>query len=106
MPEYLVVISDMEFDRAASGKTAHEDMRAQFNSAGYEAPKVIWWNVQSRHDDNIPVSFNTSGTALVSGFSPSVASSILSGKTVTPWDMMIQVIMNPRYDTDIVKRAA
>lgn len=97
MPEYLIVLSDMEFDQAASGKTAYEDYRVRFEAAGYTAPKVIWWNIQSRQDQ-APVKFNQQGAALVSGFSPSIVKNILSGEGIDPYTMMLRVIMDPRYD--------
>lgn len=104
MPEFLVIFSDMEFDSAASGKTAYQDYVDKFSAAGYTAPKIVWWNITSRHD-NVPVKFNQQGAALVSGFSPSLAKSILSGEGISPVDMMMRVIMDPRYDLDMVKAA-
>jgi len=99
MPEYIIVFSDMEFDRAdrTGGETASEDMEIQFSSAGYRVPKVVWWNIQSRQD-NVPVSFNKNGAALVSGFSPSLAKNIMSGESINPTEMMLKVIMDERYD--------
>lgn len=105
MPEYLIVFSDMEFDAAASGKTAYQDYLDKFENAGYRAPKIIWWNIQSRHD-NVPVKFNTQGAALVSGFSPSLAKNIMSGESINPVKMMLDTIMDPRYDLDIVQNRA
>lgn len=98
MPEYLVVMSDMEFDTAADGKTAMADYSDQFEAAGYRAPKIVWWNIQSRSDKNVPVRFDRSGTALVSGFSPSIAKNIMAGKDINPVNMMLNTIMDPRYD--------
>jgi len=105
MPKSLVIFSDMEFDRVGKGlsynnssrETTYEAAKTMFEEYGYETPNIIWWNIQSRQD-NVPVKFDQSGTALVSGFSPSVAKNIMSGKDITPRVIMMETIMNPRYD--------
>jgi hypothetical protein len=33
----------------------------------------------------------------VSGFSPAIVRSVLASKQVTPWDVMMETINNPRY---------
>jgi len=60
-------------------------------------PKLVFWNLNGR-EGNSPVTIHDSGTALVSGFSPAILKSILSAKTVTPVDIMLETVMNPRYD--------
>jgi hypothetical protein len=60
-------------------------------------PKVVYWNIQSRGDNNKPVQFDKNGTALVSGFSPSLLTSLLAGKEMTPYSMMMSVIGSERY---------
>lgn len=97
LPEFIMVLSDMEFDAAAQGRTAYEDYVSKFEASGYRAPKLIWWNIQSRHD-NVPVKFNQHGTALVSGFSPSLVKNIISGAGIDPIEMMLNVVMDERYD--------
>lgn len=105
MPQTLLIISDMEFNSAASGKTAYQDFVKKYSDAGYTAPSIVWWNVMSRHD-NVPVSNKQPGTALVSGFSPSIVKNILSGENMTPASIMLKTVMNPRYDLDLIKKAA
>lgn len=100
MPSYLLVLSDMEFDAFNPGQTAMENIRAQYRTSGYEAPGIVWWNLQSR-GSNVPVRHDESGTALVSGFSPAIAKSIMSGEGLSPVDMMLRVIMDERYDIDV-----
>lgn len=103
LPEYIVVLSDMEFNAGSNrGSTHFELLNQKFRNAGYEAPKIIWWNIQARGDTNVPVRFNQNGTALVSGFSPTIAKNIMSGKQVTPYEMMLNVIMDKRYDIELV----
>jgi len=97
LPEYILVLSDMEFDAFGAGNTAFEAYTRKFEEAGYTAPKIIWWNIQSRQDQS-PVKFNQQGAALVSGFSPSIAKSIMTGESIDPYKQMLAVIMNERYD--------
>jgi hypothetical protein len=99
MPTMLLIISDMEFDGCDSNwedPTAHQMMKQKYEDAGYKMPKIVFWNVMSRHD-NIPVKFHESGTALVSGFSPSILTSILRGKKFTPEAIMKDTIESERY---------
>lgn len=100
MPKYILIFSDMQFD---GGQVSGRDVgsfqmaRKMFSDAGYELPKLIYWNLHAR-GDNTPVKFDQQGVALVSGFSPSLVKSILGAKNVTPADIMRETLMNSRYD--------
>jgi hypothetical protein len=67
-----------------------------YAEAGYKMPKVVYWNIQSRQD-NFPVHFDKVGTCLVSGFSPSLLTNLLSGKDMSPLSMMLTVVNSERY---------
>ena len=77
--------------------TAQEMISTMYKEAGYELPSIIYWNIQSR-GKNIPVSFNETGTALISGFSPSILKSLLKGVIVSPQQIMEETIMTERYE--------
>jgi hypothetical protein len=100
MPKALLVLSDMQFDACVSGfdDSAMQSIKRTYEAAGYEAPAVIFWNINSY--DNAPVKFDQRGVALVSGFSPTIVKSILGAdlSNMTPEAIMLQTIMNPRYD--------
>lgn len=98
MPEYILIVSDMEFDCCGS-MTNMQSIRQQYQAAGYICPKIIFWNMASRSSDNKPVRMNDVNTALVSGFSPSLLKSILSGglEQYTPWNVMMETIDVDRY---------
>ena len=112
MPKYLLILSDMEFDNATHagyypgfGKhhpsmpdpvTAHSMAAGMYTQAGYNLPKVVYWNLHAR-EGNVPVKFNEQGTALVSGFSPSIMQSILAAKNFTPSSIMMETINSARY---------
>jgi hypothetical protein len=99
MPTMVLILSDMEFNYGTSGnwnKTAQEIFESKFAEAGYKIPKIVYWNIQARNN-NFPVQFNKEGVGLVSGFSPSLLTSVLSGKDLTPFSMMMEVIGSERY---------
>lgn len=98
LPDTLLIISDMEFDQCTRG-TAYATAKANYQKFGYKLPRVVFWNVNARLG-NDPVTFRTDGTALVSGFSPSILKSILSGnlEKFTPENVMDVTIMSSRYD--------
>ncbi len=98
MPTMILVLSDMEFNDSSIKKaTAQEMIETHYANAGYKIPKLVYWNLASRNDSNKPVQFDKNGTALVSGFSPSLLTSLLSGKDMTPYSMMMTVIDSERY---------
>lgn len=100
MPEYLVILSDMQFNQVAGNKTSYKTAKDLYKNAGYEMPKLIYWNLHAY--DNVPVKFDKEGTALVSGFSPSIVEAVLSAdldkaKPITPYDVMLEAIMKDKY---------
>lgn len=99
MPTMFIIFSDMEFNVADRNwnHTAQEMIEQKYAQAGYTMPKIVYWNLASRGDKNKPVQFDKNGTALVSGFSPSLLKSILGGEEVTPLSMMSKVIDSERY---------
>lgn len=105
MPTMMLILSDMEFNTAIgngwSGSnwnpTAQSMIEKMYADAGYKMPKIVFWNLQSRGDKNKPVQFDKNGTALVSGFNPALLTSLLSGKDMTPYSMMMTVIGSERY---------
>jgi len=99
MPTMVLILSDMEFNQGTRNgwnKTAQEIIESQYAEAGYKMPKIVYWNIQSRNN-NFPVQFNKEGVGLVSGFSPSLLTSVLSGKDLTPYSMMMEVISSERH---------
>ena len=107
MPTMMIILSDMEFDSAtrAGWNSSHPNWNAsaqsmienKYTEAGYVMPKIVYWNLRSRGDKNKPVQFDKNGTALVSGFSPALLTSLLAGKDMTPYSMMTSVIGSDRY---------
>jgi len=98
LPETLLVISDMEFDRCAARQTNFDAIKQMYENSDYKMPDLVFWNVAARSDKNFPVRYNQQGVALVSGASPSIVKAILSGEELTPEAVMKRAIMNKRYD--------
>jgi hypothetical protein len=98
LPTKVLVISDMEFDSCAANRSTNfENIEAKYKAAGYAMPQLVFWNVNGRVG-NSPVTQHQSGAALISGFSPSIAKSILGAQLMTPESVMLKTLMNPRYD--------
>lgn len=103
MPKYLVIFTDMEFDNATvdgDQVTAIDLASKLFEQHGYSLPKIIWWNLNARAG-NVPVKFDKSGSALVSGFSPSLMKSILKTEDLTPVNIMKQTVNSKKYSSII-----
>jgi hypothetical protein len=96
MPRTLLILSDMQFNSCVKyDNSAMEMIRRKYTAAGYTVPNVVFWNLNSY--GNVPVKFDAAGTALVSGFSPSVMKAVLSGADMTPEAIMLATVDTPRY---------
>jgi hypothetical protein len=97
MPSTLYIISDMEFDWCAEGAdiTNFAYAKKLFAEAGYQLPRVVFWNVQSRNQQQ-PVTQNEQGVALVSGCSPRIFSMLQSG-ILSPLGYMLDILGGERY---------
>lgn len=97
MPSTLYIISDMEFDYCTKGAdlTNFEYAKNIFAEAGYQLPKVVFWNVASRTKQQ-PVTMNEQGVALVSGCSPRIFG-MLSSNNLSPMGYMLDILSTERY---------
>ena len=109
IPKTLVVISDMEIDAGTStwiwsstknrtwtkenAETDMERIRQSWKAMGYELPRLVYWNVDARHNTILDSGPNVS---FVSGMSPVIFKSILTGKN--GWDLCLETIMSDRYN--------
>lgn len=97
MPKYVLVMSDMEFNRCARhDDSAMEMIERKYKEAGYALPNIVFWNLNAR-SGNVPVKHDKKGVALVSGFSPAIMKSILSAESLDPVNVMLATINSPRY---------
>lgn len=96
LPSTIYIISDMEFDSCVEGTTNFEAIKAKYKTAGYECPNIVFWQVDARSGKNLPVKKDESGTAIVSGFSPTIFKIAVENKT--PEQVMLDVIGSERYE--------
>jgi hypothetical protein len=99
MPSMILILSDMQFNNCVR----HDDsaiamIRRKYEDAGYEMPRIVFWNLCAKGTK--PVRFDENNTALVSGFSPALLESLLSGdlKQFTPESVMMKTIGKERYN--------
>lgn len=96
MPTMIIILSDMQFDAHGNrGLTGFESIQEQYEAAGYELPKIVFWNLNAANK-SIPVTKHQSGASMVSGFSPALMKGILKGG-MTPEQVMLDTIMIDRY---------
>jgi hypothetical protein len=98
MPAMLLILSDMQFNQCARyDDTAMQMIERKFADAGYTVPQIVFWNLNS--SDNVPVASDKTGAALVSGFSPSIMTSLLAADLdqFTPEGIMLKTVMSDRY---------
>ena len=111
LPQNIIIISDMEFDQArGAGRTYNwatrqyeynnttadtlmEGIAKKWANYGYQMPHLIFWNVDARQN-NIPMLGN-GPISYVSGFSPSIFQTIMTGKT--GYELMMEKLDSERY---------
>lgn len=97
MPQYLLIMSDMQFDNCAThDDSAIEMIQRKYAAAGYDLPKIVFWSLNAR-STSVPVTYNQKGVALVSGFSPAIMQSILKAEEIDPVSIMLATVNAPRY---------
>lgn len=101
LPNKLLILSDMQFDQCnqsgwGSKVTNFERIKQQYENAGYTMPQLVFWNLRGS-TGNVPVKQNDKGVALVSGCSPSILKSLLSGE-LDPMKIMVKTISDVRYN--------
>jgi hypothetical protein len=98
MPKVLLIMSDMQFNCCTGfDDRAIQMIRRKYNDADYDMPNVVFWNINAY--ENVPVRFDEKGTALVSGFSPSIMKAVLAADmdSMTPEAVMKKAVMSDRY---------
>ncbi len=96
MPKKLYIVSDMQFDSAMGRYSNFDAMKRKYAAAGYEFPVIVFWNVDSRHDET-PATADDRGAFLVSGYSPTAFKDTINAKATNPMELMLEVLNGDRY---------
>ena len=96
MPSMLLVLSDMQFDDSQGGyygsksMTHFGHMKKVYEDAGYELPKIVFWNLDAHM--GTPAECSDDSVAMVSGYSPSIMKAILNAEEFNPMDVMMEAL--------------
>jgi hypothetical protein len=108
IPKTIVVISDMQIDSGvrfqdggyyrgsdANQKllTEMESVRQKWTRRGHKMPNLVYWNVNATNDTFLDLG---PGVSYCSGCSPTLFKQVITGKT--GYDLMMDVLMNKRYE--------
>lgn len=106
MVKSIIVVSDMEIDRAVYGSSRnwlfYDQMKQMYTDHGYEIPNLVFWNVDSRNDV-FHADANRKGVQLCSGQSITTFKQLMGCIGMTPVEMMLKVINSERYEAITVK---
>ena len=106
----IVLFSDMEFDptentsewsqfRTTSGDcfdTVFEVWKKRYRDAGYQMPKVVFWNIHN-FTGTVPMTVNENGIILLGGFNDNLVKMVLSD-CYDPWQALVETLSNERYN--------
>lgn len=100
IPKQVLIISDMEFDEASDtevDQTLFDSIEVKYCNAGYEMPRLIFWNVCGK-TNTIPKVDNKKGICLLSGFSQNAIRVAANREITDPYKSLLSILDSPRYD--------
>ena len=122
IPDYLIILTDMEFDEAIGNddyycdnknrnnfnkETLIETLRKKYEEAGYDLPILVLWNIDAK-SGQMPMTADEYGWISVSGYSPTIFKALLSEellgaqelnkKSIDPIKAMLTVLDSERYN--------
>ena len=113
MPKNIVIISDQGFDEGTRqyqrqngygysnrfktvDKSLFDDIADAYKEAGYQLPRIVFWNVAGDINNGIPMQQNELGVVLIGGFSIQLLDMVMCGET-DPYKAVMKVINSERY---------
>jgi hypothetical protein len=111
MPTMLLILSDMQFDdsqrrhrwddrKLNEPEPVHfENIKKEFKEAGYEMPKVVFWNLRASNCEGSPALSDDDDVAMVSGFNPVLMKAILNCEEFNPMEVMFKSLKD--IDVDV-----
>lgn len=115
LPKYLIILSDMNFDKAvnettlfsnavsscAFNDTIQDHWRKEYEKHGYKLPRIIYWNLV--HNGTFTCTINELDVCELSGFSPSSIVDVLSSvNELTPYNIMLNAVKNYLHIRDTI----
>ena len=96
MVSHLLILSDMQWDQGthSANESVIESCMRAWEDEGYNRPAIVYWNLHAY--GNQPATKHDHGVAMVSGFSPSVLKTVLSGEDIDPVKIMLATL--EKYD--------
>ena len=96
-PKKIFIFTDMSFDKAQINNTItnFQVIDKKFKLNGFDRPQLIFWDIKTGND--FPVSVNDENTVMLSGFSPSIVKTIISGENINHWTIIKETIESERY---------
>ena len=105
MPNKLFVFTDMQFNNACNNPriniednnsldTIYKTIVKKYIKYNYDAPKFIFWNLNSNSKEVFPVNCDTEGTAIVSGFSEQLLKIFMNYDDFKP-EFIVNEILEP-----------
>jgi hypothetical protein len=77
-------------------ETNFQAIERKYHQAGYQRPQIVFWNLNGSSSD-FPVTMDEYGTAMISGFSPSMLKAVLNGRDFSPYGIFRETIDDERY---------
>lgn len=102
LPKTILIISDMEFNMAQgyytakNNKALFETIAEKYKEEGYNLPKLVFWNVNSR-TNTVPLTKNENGVVLISGFSKNLMDMVVSSE-LDPYKALVKQLNTKRYE--------
>ena len=101
MPTMILVLSDMQFDESQNSyrgqfKTHFSHMEEEFEKAGYDFPKIVFWNLDAHF--GTPAKCSDNSVAMVSGYSPSIMKAVLNAEEFNPISVMMEALKDIELD--------
>lgn len=100
MPDAIVVVSDMQINKVGVGEdnrlTFYDIMSKRYAEHGYKMPHLVFWNVNAKNP-TFHASMSDSAASVVSGYSANIYSQVMNSIGVSPYELMLKVVNDPRY---------
>ena len=101
MPTMILVLSDMQFDESQKSSSNNFNthfswMQEEYEKAGYDFPKIVFWNLDAHF--GTPAKCSDNSVAMVSGYSPSIMKAVLNAEEFNPISVMMEALKDIELD--------